>query len=71
MVLEVLDDQVITEEQPLTERITIKLTYQDILEMELDPYSKEDLEFIKEFILLYWEVVDDVEIGVGFTNICC
>lgn len=71
MVLEVLDDQAISEEQPLTERITIKLTYPDILDMELDPYSKEDLVFIKEFIILYWEIVDDVEIGVGLTNICC
>ncbi|RCK55187.1 Uncharacterized protein ANR2 [Candida viswanathii] len=71
MVLEVLDDQAITEEQPLTERITIKLTYQDVLEMELDPYSAEDLTFIKEFILLYWEIVDNVEVGVGLTNICC
>ncbi|KAL6450789.1 ANR2 Uncharacterized protein ANR2 [Candida maltosa Xu316] len=71
LVLEALEDQSITEEQPLTERITIKLTYQDVAEMELDPYSKEDLEFIKEFILLYWEIVDHVEIGMGLTSICC
>lgn len=71
VVLEVLDDQACTDEQPLTERISLELTYQDVVEMELDPYSSADLEFIKEFILLYWEVVDSVDIGMGLNNICC
>ncbi|KAK6458664.1 uncharacterized protein RJT20DRAFT_7830 [Scheffersomyces xylosifermentans] len=53
-------------------KINVELTYQDIIDMELDPYSKADLQFVKEFVLLYWgSVVDHVEIGIGFTSICC
>lgn len=70
-VLEVWDDQASTDDQPLTRRICLELTYQDVVEMELDPYSNADLEFLKQFVLLYWEVVDSVEIGMGLNSICC
>ncbi|KAG2736847.1 hypothetical protein G9P44_000937 [Scheffersomyces stipitis] len=53
-------------------KIRVELTYQDIVDMELDPYSEADLQFVREFVLLYWgSVVDSVEIGIGFTSICC
>ena len=65
------DDQASTDDQPLTRRICLELTYQDVVEMELDPYSNADLEFLKQFVLLYWEVVDSVEIGMGLNSICC
>ncbi|CAH2356005.1 uncharacterized protein Anr2p [[Candida] railenensis] len=53
-------------------KISIELTYQDIIDMELDPYSHEDLDFVKEFVTLYWgSVVENVEIGLGLSSICC
>lgn len=53
-------------------KITIEITYQEILEMELDPYSESDLEFVKQFVLLYWSsIVDHVEIGIGIHGVCC
>lgn len=56
----------------LEKKIKIELTYQDIIDMELDPYSHEDLEFVKQFVLLYWnETVESVEIGLGLSGICC
>lgn len=56
----------------LIAKVTLELTHQDIVDMELDPYSHEDLEFVREFVLLYWDsVVGDVEIGLGFHGLCC
>lgn len=53
-------------------KISIELTYQDIIDMELDPYSEQDLQFVKDFVLLYWgSVVKNVEIGIGLSGICC
>ncbi|KAK6464438.1 hypothetical protein DFJ63DRAFT_334008 [Scheffersomyces coipomensis] len=53
-------------------KIVIELTYQDIVEMELDPYSENDLQFVKDFVLLYWgSKVERVDIGIGITSICC
>ncbi|CAK7902553.1 uncharacterized protein Anr2p [[Candida] anglica] len=53
-------------------KLKLELTYQDIVDMELDPYSHEDIEFVKEFVLLYWgELVDSVEVGLGISGICC
>lgn len=46
--------------------ITLKLTHQDVVDMELDPYSYQDLEFLREFVLTYWDSVSEVEIGLGF-----
>lgn len=54
------------------DKVNIEMTYQDIIDMELDPYSEQDLHFVKEFILLYWgSSVDSVEIGIGLNGICC
>lgn len=54
------------------DKINIELTYQDIVDMELDPYSDQDVEFVKELVLLYWSsLVDNVEIGIGFNGVCC
>ena len=53
-------------------KISIELTYQDIIDMELDPYSEQDLQFVKDFVILYWgSVVKNVEIGIGLSGICC
>lgn len=53
-------------------KVTLELTHQDIVDMELDPYSHEDLEFVRQFVLLYWDtVVENVEIGLGFQGLCC
>lgn len=47
--------------------VSIELTYHDITDMELDPYSHQDLAFVREFILLYWkDKVEHVHIGIGF-----
>ncbi|CAI5758402.1 unnamed protein product [Candida verbasci] len=48
--------------------VNLELTYQDLVEMELE-YS--DYEFIKEFILLYFESVSSVEIEESIFSICC
>lgn len=53
-------------------KINIELTYQDITEMELDPYSEQDLDFVRQFVLTYWgSIVNEVDIGIGFQGICC
>lgn len=50
----------------------LELTLQDVVDMELDPYSLQDLEFIKQFALMYWgETISDVEIGLGVNGLCC
>lgn len=53
-------------------KITVELTYQDITDMELDPYSDQDLDFVRQFVMLYWgTIVDGVEIGIGIQGVCC
>lgn len=52
--------------------LVLELTLQDVVDMELDPYSLQDLEFIREFVLTYWgDSVSDVDIGLGVNGICC
>lgn len=54
------------------EKFVLELTLQDLVDMELDPYSLQDLAFIREFALTYWgSIIKEVEIGMGFTGICC
>lgn len=56
----------------LNSRVVIELTYQDVLEAGLDRYMALELEFLRLFVLLYWEpLVLDVEIGSGVQGICC
>lgn len=53
-------------------KITVELTYQDITDMELDPYSEQDLDFVRQFVVLYWgSIVDTVDIGIGLQGVCC
>lgn len=53
------------------EKVVLELTYQDVVDMELDPYSEQDLEFVREFVLMYWHKhVKAVEVGVG-VRLCC
>ncbi|ODV78360.1 uncharacterized protein CANTADRAFT_53076 [Suhomyces tanzawaensis NRRL Y-17324] len=53
-------------------KISLELTYQDLVDMELDPYYAQDVEFVREFVMLYWgSVVENVDIGMGITGICC
>ncbi|OBA19762.1 hypothetical protein METBIDRAFT_44619 [Metschnikowia bicuspidata var. bicuspidata NRRL YB-4993] len=55
-----------------SERVTLELTPQDMVDMELDPYSAQDLDFVREFVLTYWStVIDDVEVGLGLHNFLC
>lgn len=57
---------------PLQTHVTLELTHQDIVDMELDPYLHEDVKFVREFVLLYWDsVVNDVEVGMGIQGLCC
>lgn len=53
-------------------QLVLELTIQDVVDMELDPYSLQDLEFIREFVLTYWgHMVSDVDIGLGIHGVCC
>lgn len=53
-------------------KITLELTLQDVVDMELDPYSQQDLQFVREFVLMYWgDSVDEVEFGLGIHGIFC
>lgn len=50
--------------------IDLELAYLDMVDMELDPYSEQDLKFIRDFILNYWgDKVTGVSVGMGFA--CC
>lgn len=61
-----------TDGQPLDEKISIEVTYQDIYDMELDPYSYSDLQFIHNFVDTYWsEIVEKVQIGTGIGGFFC
>lgn len=66
-------DEIVAEALEDTEHgpVTVELTYQDIVDMELDPYLSEDLDFVREFVLFYWDTVDTVEIGLGVHGFCC
>ncbi|MCH0630030.1 DUF2347 domain-containing protein [Kocuria palustris] len=56
----------------LQNKISITVTYQDLIDMDLDPYSNDDHEFIENFVLKYFShVVSEVEVGMVFANICC
>lgn len=67
----IIDDIVLECAEP-GEKITLALTPQDLVDMELDPYLREDVAFVKEFVLAYWaSTVDDVEIGLGVHGFCC
>lgn len=69
IVAEALEDK---SGQPQPVKVTLELTHQDIVDMELDPYLHEDLQFVREFVQLYWGgVVEDVEIGLGIQGVCC
>lgn len=71
IILEEIEQVGRSSDQLLT-KYTIELSYQDIIDMDLDPYDENDLQFVREFILLYWgNSVDEVEIGLGIANICC
>ncbi|KAI3402587.2 hypothetical protein KGF56_004679 [Candida oxycetoniae] len=51
---------------------TLHISYQDMLEIELDPYSAQDISFIKEFVLLYYgDKVERVSVGYNLSSICC
>lgn len=67
-------DEIVSEalEESEHRKVSVELTYQDIVDMELDPYSSEDLTFVREFVLLYWpDAVGEVEIGLGVHGFCC
>lgn len=50
----------------------LELTVQDLVDLELDPYSLQDVEFVREFVLMYWgSVISDVDISFGFNGMCC
>ncbi|KAK6198101.1 uncharacterized protein RJT21DRAFT_54707 [Scheffersomyces amazonensis] len=66
------DHDTLLQSDNINKKFSIELTYQDIVEMELDPYSESDIEFVKDFVVLYWgSVVDKVDIGIGIGSICC
>lgn len=46
------------------------LTYQDLIDLELDPYNQLDNFFLKQFILLYWDNIKSVEITSGLNIFC-
>ncbi|KAI5959046.1 uncharacterized protein KGF55_005536 [Candida pseudojiufengensis] len=61
-----------SDQQELIDKVDLNISYQDILDMDLDPYSSQDIEFLKEFISLYFDdKVDNVNIGYNLTKICC
>lgn len=49
--------------------LELELTYRDLADMGLDPYSHQDWVFVQNFTVLYWKEVSGVSIGVG--SICC
>lgn len=61
------------EDALLGRKVSLELTHSDMVDMELDPYSAQDIEFVKEFVLLYWgDVVEDVDVGIGIgIGFCC
>ena len=74
IVMQELENNVVvyTDGHPLQEKLSIEVTYQDIYDMELDPYAYSDLQFIHEFVATYWgEIVDRVQIGTGIGGVFC
>lgn len=70
IVAEALEDRGCTKSSG--SKVKVDITHQDIVDMELDPYSAQDQEFVREFVILYWgSVVEEVEIGLGIHGICC
>lgn len=56
---------------PENRKIVIEITFQDIKEMGLDPYAEQDLQFLREFVSLYWSsVVESVNFTIGVGEIC-
>lgn len=47
----------------------IVVEYSDLVEMGLDPYSTDDIEFVIEFIKLWWN--RDAKVGSSLGNLCC
>ncbi|CAH6722145.1 uncharacterized protein Anr2p [[Candida] jaroonii] len=47
----------------------VEINYSDLVDLELDPYSEGDIEFLKEFVMNYWDV-DSVEISSGLKFFC-
>lgn len=61
-----------TDGQPLADKLAIEITYQDIYDMELDPYTHSDLEFLDELVKTYWgDIIDRVQIGTGLGGVLC
>ncbi|KAI5967252.1 hypothetical protein CANMA_003072 [Candida margitis] len=61
-----------SEDEQLVIKVELDLSYQDMLDMELDPYSQQDVQFLKEFVMLYFQDrVESVEVGYNLSNICC
>ncbi|KAI5968417.1 hypothetical protein KGF57_000111 [Candida theae] len=61
-----------SEDGQLLNKVELRLSYQDMIDMELDPYSQQDAQFLKEFVMLYYQDrVESVEVGYNLSNICC
>lgn len=61
-----------SEDEQLINKIGLRLSYQDMIDMELDPYSQQDVQFLKEFVMMYYQDrVESVEVGYNLGNICC
>lgn len=61
-----------SEDEQLVNKVELHLTYQDMVDMELDPYSHQDVQFLKEFAMQYYpERVESVDVGYNLSNICC
>lgn len=61
-----------SEDDQLINKVELHLSYQDMIDMELDPYSQQDVQFLKEFVMLYFQDrVESVDVGYNLSNICC
>lgn len=47
----------------------IELTYQDLIDLELDPYNKDDHAFLTQFIHTFWDI-ESVQISSGLNFFC-
>lgn len=69
---EIVSEMVEYVQSDVHSQLVLELTIQDVVDMELDPYSLQDLDFIREFVLMYWgHMVSDVDIGLGIHGVCC
>lgn len=48
---------------------SVIFNYQDLIDMELDPYCKDDVSFIKEFVNVYWGR-ENIDVSSGLSFIC-